>query len=494
MRDLQLKFLSNRKISRLFLLLSSIERDRIFTIRELAFKIKVTERTIASDINYIKEFFGDSIELISGNSGFTFDDKKPTLYREKKQQLLENEFLFEIIGNIFHGELKNVDEIAHFYHLSESTFRRLLTQTNPILNSYGLKWISNPLNIEGEEANLRKFFKDFYYEGIETKYTLVPDTKLHEMVLKKLKSDINQFMEVSGTTPAAFYYTFFIAIKRVSLGYNIEVPNELIKLVDNEKCFNILYSLKTDIENIYGVSLSKDEFTWVYLVSLCKRTLDRESSEINFYNKFNKYSEIDVIVEDYISELKISIVDYEKVPVFFRSFFLSRKINHLFAPVLNKEANDIIEAVRTSNFENYQFNLRFLMRHKNKLFGNIDNTEYIEDICSSLTIYSNLILDLYSPPKNIYFLLEGDHFICQQIQTRAKQLFGIKHTLTFLPLGLLTIETLNVSHIDLIITNYNRYVLDYIIETDYLLIKELPDEKDWDHLSKKINPYRNYLF
>lgn len=494
MRDLQLAFISNRTISRIFRLLGSMERDRKFTIGELANKTEFTERTIATDIKYIKEYFGDCIELSSGHNGFNFEDKKPRLYREKKQDLLENECLFEIIGNIFHGELKNIDELAHQYHLSETTFRRLLRQSTPILISYGLKWTSNPLNIEGKEVNLRKFFKDFYYEGADTKYTLTPDSKLHELVLTRLGANSSQFMMASGTTPAAFYYTFYIAIKRARLGYNIEVPNSLLKLVDNGMAFDLLYSLKKDIENTYGVNLSKEEFVWIYLVSLCKRTSDRKISEVKFYEQFNKYPEIDEIVKEYIEELKLSKIDYKTTTIFFRSFFLSRKINHLLAPVLNKEANDIIEAVRISDCERYEFNLSFLMRIKNKFLGNVNTTNYIQDICSSLTMYSNLILDIYSLKKNIYFLLEGDHFVCQQIRTRAIQLFGTDHTLTFLPLYSLKSEILNASHIDLIVTNYSRYIFDYIIETDYILVKALPDEKDWYHLEKKINPYRKHLF
>lgn len=182
MKDLQLAFISNRTTSRLFRILSMIERRRLFTIGELAEKLQVTERTIANDIKYIKDYFDDCISLDSGNSGIFFEEKKASMYQEKKQKLLENECLFEIIGNIFLGELSTIDELAHHYHFSESTFRRLLNRTTTVLKSYGLQWASNPLSIEGREANLRKFFKDFYYEGVETPYTLVPDIELHELV------------------------------------------------------------------------------------------------------------------------------------------------------------------------------------------------------------------------------------------------------------------------------------------------------------------------
>lgn len=75
MRDLQMAFISNRTTSRLFRILSTIERDRIFTIGDLAERNQVTQRTIASDIKYIKEYFAESISLLSGNSGFIFEEK-----------------------------------------------------------------------------------------------------------------------------------------------------------------------------------------------------------------------------------------------------------------------------------------------------------------------------------------------------------------------------------------------------------------------------------
>ncbi len=99
-----------------------MERARLFTIGELAEKIQVTQRTIASDIKYIKDYFGDCITL--GSSGFFL--KKKAFYLSRKKEFLENECLFELIGEIFKGSVSEVDELAHRYHFSETTFRRLL--------------------------------------------------------------------------------------------------------------------------------------------------------------------------------------------------------------------------------------------------------------------------------------------------------------------------------------------------------------------------------
>lgn len=487
MRDLQLAFISNRTTKRLFRVLSAIERERVFTIGELADKMQVTQRTIANDLKFMKDYFGDTIRLASGHRGFLFEEKQPTSYQKKKQSLLENECLFEIIGHIFHGKLTNVEELAHHYHFSESTFRRLLGQSASILASYDLQWASNPLTIEGSEANLRKFFKDFYYEGVDTAYTLIPDAELHELVLNQLENKLGHYEIGSGTTPAAFYYTFYIAIKRASLGFPITVPKNLAELAYKGKSFSLLYSLKDGIKQLYGVELSKEEFAWVYLVTICKRTLEKEKSEEKFYHQFHRGMEVDKLTKAYLQEFELTKESYVKIKIFIQAFFLSRKINHALAPTLNREAQDIKESLIRSDNENYQRNLRFLKKYQKKEFL---STSYLEDICVSLTIYSDLIFDVYTPAKRIYFLLEGDHFICQQIRTRAIQQFSAKHTLTFIPLQHLTQEKLNDQQIDLIVTNYNRYLLDYIIETDYLLLKAVPDENDWRNLERKIDPYR----
>lgn len=490
MRDLQLAFISNRVTSRLFKLLSVIERNRLFTIGELAEKIQVTERTIANDLKYMRDYFGESITLMSGNSGFVFEETRPSIYQERKQHLLENECLFEIIGNIFYGKLYRVDELADYYHFSESSFRRMLTQSNSALKSYGLQWASNPLTIQGDEASLRKFFKDFYYEGIETGYTVLPDPAFQDLILTQLNGKLGNYRIGSGTTPAAHYYTYFIALKRASLGYSINLPEELTNLAYTGADFSLMYSLKESLEQLYGNEIPKEEFAWIYLMTIVERTLDREDQEQLFYDHFHQEKESAQLTEAFLQMHELPQTNCQTVATFMRSFFLSRKLNHLIAPALNKEMTDIKEAVIYSDHETYQKNLHFLKEQGLIAFG---LSKYLEDICVSLTLYSGLILDLYSPKKTIYFLLEGDHFICQYIRTRAIQQFGSKHKLTFLPLQSLTSESLQQDEADLIVTNYSRYVLDSVIETAYLLLKEVPDDQDWHQLEQTIDPYRKEL-
>lgn len=490
MRDLQLSFISNRTTSRLFRILSIIERSRLFTIGELAKKIQVTERTIASDVKYMRDYFGESIKLSSGNSGIMFVEKKPSIYQKLKQQLLKNECLFEIVGNIFYGRFANVDELADRYHFSESAFRRMLKKSNKELKTYDLQWASNPLTIEGAESNLRKFFKDFYYEGIDTEYTVRPDQELIDLLGIKLEGMLETYSIGSGTTPAAFYYTFFIAIKRTSLGFVISLPEDLKSQTYTEVDFAQMFELKSSIEQLYKISVSKEEFAWIYLVNLCKRRLYLENHEQRFYDHFHQGEAIELITDAFLDMYVVPTKTYPTIKTFMKSYFLSRYINYRISPVLNKEMNDLKDAVFHFDQEAYQKNYEFLKERALNLLG---TSPYLEDVSVSLTIYSGLILDIYTPSKIIYFLLEGDHFIYQYIRTRVIQRFGAKHIIKFLPLQYLTEEVLDNADVDLIVTNYSRYVLDHIVSTDYLLLKEVPDEQDWQKLEKIIDPYRKKL-
>ncbi|WP_429974995.1 helix-turn-helix domain-containing protein [Enterococcus sp. DIV0840c] len=491
MRNLQLGFITNQSTKRIFRLLDIIERDRQFTIGDLAKEIGVTQRTIGREMKYIKEYFAGCVALTSGNSGNFFEEIQPSMYQDKKRDLLKDECLFGIIRDIFYGNLNDVGELAHTYHFSESTFRRILSQCAPILQQYGLDWVSNPLSIVGEEAGLRKFFKDFYYEGGETLYTFSPDDKLHRLILKRLNNSLGNYENGTGTTINSFYYNFYIAIRRASQGHQVKIPEQLKKTVFREKEFLVLYTLKEDIEILYGFKLAKEEFCWVYLVAICKRTIDKHTREQYFYERFNLWPELAGLVMDFLSAKRISEPMINEVGLFLRSFFLSRKINNIISPCLNKEMSDIKDAVIRYDGNHYQENLSFL-------YSKIDVLNlpkgYIEDVCLSLTLYSNLIFDVYSPKKNIFFLLEGDHFVCQHIRMRAIQQFGNKHTLTFLPLQHITKELLNKNHVDLIVSNYSRYIQDYVVNTDYILLKSVPDDRDWKNLEKKVDPYRKHFF
>lgn len=345
MKNLQLSFISNKTTVRFLRILNYIEFKSRFTLGELADSVDVSERTIANDVKYLKDHFGRSAEFTSGSKGIIFKEIHLSEYKERKKQLFFNECLFEIIEEIFYGEFYTIDELAHRFNYSETSFRRLLAQSTPILKTYGLGWETNPLMIKGREGNLRKFFKDFFYEGVETPFTVIPDKNLQELFIKRFMNDTGRYTVGSGTTPEAFYYTVYIAVKRVSLGKKVSIPKELQKKVFNELDFFTFYPITEIIEQLYSLKLPEEELAWIYLVTICKRTIDREDLEKNFFNHFNLWPEIPEITKNFLQERDILNDSTEKLSNYLNAFFLTRKINDILAPGLNKELFDDIDKV-----------------------------------------------------------------------------------------------------------------------------------------------------
>ncbi|EAC9513080.1 HTH domain-containing protein, partial [Listeria monocytogenes] len=165
MRELQLSFILNKTTVRWLQILNAFERERTCSIASFANKLDVTQRTISSDIKELKAYLQDAAKFVHVANGYHFMETNPKVYLTKKRALVAKEGMYQILEAIFHGEPCSVEEWAQRLYVSESTMRRYLNSASLTLRKYGLELVLQPVNLSGAEANIRKFFKDFYYES-----------------------------------------------------------------------------------------------------------------------------------------------------------------------------------------------------------------------------------------------------------------------------------------------------------------------------------------
>ncbi|NBA63741.1 helix-turn-helix domain-containing protein [Enterococcus mundtii] len=491
MRELQMVFITNPEIKRWMQILNVIEREQRFTVVELAERLAISQRTLIKDIQSIKKHLGESATLFSDYRGYHFEERVRVEYLEKKEQLLEQEILFEIVGNIFYGEMMTIAELAHQYNYAESTLRRFLSKIQSLLRSYGLTLIFNPVSFQGEEANIRKFFFDFYYSGEQTPFTIRPPEGLHHAILKELSGKLGKYELGTGTTISAFYYHLYIMIVRVQQNQLVSLPSWLKKRNYQENDFQLLYSLQGVIKKEYGIYLTKEEFSWLHFRIITKRTIDRMDQEHFFTQRFNRWSSvIEPVVTDYLADPFFDRWDTNVLRTFMTSFFVSRLINESISPVLNKELVEVITTIKKNSAHRYLEHFRFFQKHAQLLNFSSD---YFEDIVISFMVYMDLVFHQYQPVKHVLFLLEGDYLIVQAIRQQAQQQLGERHKLLFMPLQELTQERLDTEQVDLIVTNYRPYVFEYKLKADYVLMNIIPDVNDWARVKHRLNPLIDHL-
>ena len=213
MRELQLNFMLNKTTVRWLQMLNTFERERTCSIASLANKLDVTQRTISSDIKELKTYLQEAAEFSLVANGYHFRETNPKKYLSQKKELVAEEGMYQIVEAIFHGEFCSVEEWAQRLYVSESTMRRYLNTASVTLRKYHVEWILQPVNLSGSEANIRKFFKDFYYESDVTPHTLLPPKELIALV-SDVFSEMPAELVNTGVSPSDFYYSLYIAIKR----------------------------------------------------------------------------------------------------------------------------------------------------------------------------------------------------------------------------------------------------------------------------------------
>lgn len=479
-----MKLISSPYVKRWLQLLHYIEIHKDFTISALTAYTKVSQRTIIKDMKYFKAYFKNSAIFTYGINGYHFKELQPDLYKEKKQALLKDEILFEIIAHIFYGELDTVEGIAFSYHYSESTLRRKLSKLKTVLRDYDLILNINPIDIIGNEGNIRKFFKDFYYEGDPTPHTLMPPQDLYERISAKLNENHHVYEVGTGTSISDFYYSLYVTIERYRNNHTIRLDAEIEQTIYNEKDFNLMYTLSDIIFDNFDVLLPKTEFAWLYLTTISKRTIYSLEQEETFIARFDCWPHLTTLTTKYLALPKEKNIDSKKLTTFIHAFFISRKLNDLVSPALNKVISEIKTYAQRSRPALYQQHISFL--RDNLSYFSIQDT-YLADIAAALTILKENLIYMYAHSKKIIFLLEGDHYVCQNIRMKAIQLFSTKHELRFPPIHELSASHFATNPIDLIITNYPQYISDYVVNTAYELIHTIPDENDWNRIIDRIN-------
>lgn len=477
-----MKFLTNKITVRWLTILNVLERKRNCSSQQITEFTQLSTRTLINEIKDIREYFEDSIELTTNNMGYVFKERDHEKYTQKKREMVQNDPLFIVLQSILDGDLRSTEEWAFTFHVSESTMKRYILSVVPTLEEYGLQFSLTPVDLVGSEVNIRKFFKDFYYEIDLTPRILMPFRDMEEFVIFleeeriKVKSDIS---------PADFRYFLYIMIQRSKNGRAINSSYINLSYTDEERFF--LGKLKATILATYNYEVSDDELKVMYFYYLSRRRLTDVESEKNYCSRFNDRNIENKLAKEFIYEYDETLLDNQvDITYFIEAFFVSIKLLDSIGSILNRNNPNILSFVQSKYLKEFTRTNRFLDNNIKSL--GVD-TIYVQDISANLVLTIEAIRDMYVDNHlKIAFLLEGSYYFSQAIKAKTSRYLRGYHQLFFLTIDELTNHYFEINQIDILVTNQEEYVASLTDTIDYVLFKTIPDKEDWSNLLERINP------
>ncbi|OJG99475.1 hypothetical protein RV18_GL001543 [Enterococcus termitis] len=194
-----------------------LEKKQIVQVKEIAEELKMSKRTILSDLNEIRSHFEDSVEISGSNRGIELIINDYSIYHFKKQVYIRQEPLIQIIEGIYSGECLNYVEWAEKISLSESTILRLLKKLKKIVKPYRINLSFSPVQFIGKELDARKFFWDLYCESSFIEIYEVPNGHQKQLIelflldgrfisVKRIKNILNLSLGRAGIGKIEFDY------------------------------------------------------------------------------------------------------------------------------------------------------------------------------------------------------------------------------------------------------------------------------------------------
>ncbi|GAA2889455.1 hypothetical protein ACR76W_11030 [Enterococcus casseliflavus] len=179
--------------------------------------------------------------------------------------------------------------------------------------------------------------------------------------------------------------------------------------------------------------------------------------------------------------------DMARERVLLESFFTVVHLKQMMTPMLNHNTSEVNTFVRENFPEEWRLCQAFF--RTNSDYAYLWDAKSLTHIMASLTLYACSIQSLYwQDRKNVAFLFEGSHFICQYLRSSATRYIRSSRHFYFPDVNEMSSDYFKRHQIDLMVTNYTEYAAEYGATIVCLLFKTFPNKNDWDALASKLDP------
>ena len=266
-----IELLAKKQRRQMRLLETLIREKRWFHLKELAEMLDCTERSLKEDLSNLRTVFKEFlIESSTNGIKISYDDSVgiEVVYHH----FFKESTAFSLLEYLFFHKDVSSDLICRRYDLSQQSFYRLIRNINQIIQEkYNIRITLNPLNIVGDEVDIRFFYSQYFAERYY--YLEWPFPDIREQVIIDFITFFYKLTEITLTYSIFHSYKIMLTVYlyRIKQGYRIEGAN-------NFEQYAYLYQELPKINEMLryfglqlGVEFNEETIEQLFIIFLQKR-------------------------------------------------------------------------------------------------------------------------------------------------------------------------------------------------------------------------------
>lgn len=459
---------TKRKITILNILLES---DSPVLISDLAEICEVSQKTLRRDAQALIELFPEALVLENATIFLsTSSNTNPILnYIEEE---VRNNILFSIVEDTFYARSETIDYLSEKFYISESTLRKHLSILKDVLEDFDLTLNLSPIEILGDEVNIRYFYFHFFEQIAEYNQHTYPEQKQADLyaVLRNLIHTYGLILNVDYHRLIRWLAVNEQRIKQQKMVY---LEQEIFDKYSKNDVFLVLKSaMEKTIQADLFSKISDAEIIFSFLIALDTIVYDEKSHFLpnSFLSEMEAYEHL---ATDFFRYSNLSYSLNVELKAIIKAFLVNEKALQELSPLFQKN---------NSNF-------KALMEKKypktisiwNEILKNNDDFLYKEDLAASLTSLTEAKVNRSS---KVLFALSGTSAETAYYKYLAHKYVPTTAELSFIfnqPIDNNLIERLDI---DVCICNFP--LAPTSLNCTFFKFSSVPLDREWEMLAKKL--------
>lgn len=442
------KIITEKDIYRQIQILEQLLNHSQLTAKELAGKIRTTERTIFSDLQIIREYLPEHWELETDNNGIQLLNYANSFTNDLWETFLPHSVSIQFIKQLFFSKELNIPAFLAETGISYETLKRYRKKMNEQLAPYNItiRLSARQAQLTGEESAIRIFYHRLLLPFTHNNYFFEDYTIHEEHYLTFLMKDISGDSAVETEQIFGICW-FFINSIRIKAGCRINH----FSFSEKDPLFLLYQTALKDLYKKEGIYLQNEEIFFAFFCFLeswnYNNRLGKKVSEVlaKGYPLLQKKTQ--QTVQAIANELHLPALPQTTLP----ANLLLLVLKYAESPALSKQFQLEYQELLLQRNEEYAV----LTEKSTELFNSLPQFSAIGDTTYFINLFSLLsqqaIFTIRPHSKTVFFVFQSEPAWKAFLQQELADLLGKRVNLVSLEVSQL--QEVAIQPGDLILSN-----------------------------------------